>query len=35
MEMDETIGAINWIDLTVLDTDGIRDFYKNVVRLKG
>jgi len=31
MEMDKTIGAINWMDLTVPEADGIRDFYKNVV----
>lgn len=34
MEMDKTIGAINWMDLTVPDADGIRDFYKNVVGWK-
>lgn len=34
MEMDKTIGAINWMDLTVSAADEIRDFYKNVVGWK-
>lgn len=25
------VGTINWIDLTVDDADGVRDFYRNVV----
>lgn len=31
MEQDKTPGAITWMDLTVNDADGIRDFYKQVV----
>ena len=31
MEQDKTIGAIGWMDLTVPDADGVRDFYKKVV----
>ena len=37
METEKTIGAITWVDLTVPDGEGVRDFYKispddNVVR---
>lgn len=31
MEIDKTIGAISWMDLTVPEADPIRDFYKEVV----
>ena len=31
MEQDKTIGAITWMDITVPEADGLRDFYKNVV----
>ena len=31
MESEKTIGAITWIDLTVPNADGVRDFYKSVV----
>ena len=34
MEMDKTIGAITWFDLTVEQADDIRDFYKSVVGWK-
>ena len=34
MEQDKTIGAVNWMDLTSADAEGIRDFYKNVVGWK-
>jgi predicted enzyme related to lactoylglutathione lyase len=34
MEVDKTIGAISWMDLTVSDAEGLRDFYKNVVGWK-
>ena len=34
MEQDKTIGAITWMDLTIPDGDGVRDFYKNVVGWK-
>jgi predicted enzyme related to lactoylglutathione lyase len=31
MEVDKTIGAITWMDLTIPNADGIRDFYASVV----
>jgi len=31
MEQDKTIGAITWMDITVPEADGLRDFYKNVM----
>lgn len=31
MEQNKTIGAVNWMDLTVPNAEEIRDFYKNVV----
>ena len=34
MEVDKTIGAITWFDLTVPDADHIRNFYKQVVGWK-
>ncbi|MEO6132325.1 MAG: VOC family protein [Saprospiraceae bacterium] len=34
METVKTIGAFNWMDLTIQDADGIRDFYKEVVGWK-
>ncbi len=29
--MSDTIGRIGWVDMTVDDADGVRDFYKAVV----
>ena len=34
METEKTIGAITWIDLTIPDGEGVRDFYKNVIGWK-
>ena len=34
METEKTIGAITWVDLTVPDGEGVRDFYKNVIGWK-
>ena len=34
MEVDKTIGAIGWMDLTVKDADATRDFYSSVVGWK-
>ena len=34
MEVDKTIGAVSWMDLTVPQADDLRDFYKNVVGWK-
>jgi uncharacterized protein len=34
MEADKTIGAINWMDLTVENAEGVRDFYRKVVGWK-
>lgn len=34
METEKTIGAVTWIDLTIPDGEGVRDFYKNVVGWK-
>ena len=34
MEIDKTIGAVSWMDLTVPEGDKLRDFYKNVVGWK-
>jgi predicted enzyme related to lactoylglutathione lyase len=34
MEIDKTIGAISWVDLTIDHADGLKDFYKNVVGWK-
>jgi predicted enzyme related to lactoylglutathione lyase len=34
MDIDKTIGAISWMDLTVPDAENVRDFYKNVVGWK-
>ncbi len=31
MEADKTVGAITWMDLTIVDAEGVRDFYKQVV----
>ena len=28
------MGAVTWMDLTIQDADGVRDFYKNVVGWK-
>ena len=30
-ETEHTIGTVTWIDLTVADAPGVRDFYKQVV----
>ena len=32
--MSNETGKIGWIDITVADADGLRDFYANVVGLK-
>lgn len=34
MEVDKTPGAVTWMDLTVDDTDRVRDFYRDVVGWK-
>ncbi len=34
MEVDKTIGAVNWMDITIPDADGLRDFYANVIGWK-
>ena len=34
MEPLKTIGAVTWVDLTIPDADGIRDFYKEVIGWK-
>lgn len=34
MEVDKTIGAVGWMDLTVPEADPIRDFYRDVVGWK-
>ena len=34
MEPVKTIGAVTWVDLTIPDADGIRDFYKEVIGWK-
>jgi len=34
METEKTIGAVTWIDLTIPDADGVRDFYKEVIGWK-
>lgn len=34
METEKKIGAITWIDLTIPDATGIRDFYQNAIGWK-
>jgi uncharacterized protein len=34
METEKTVGAVTWMDLTIPDADGVRDFYKNVIGWK-
>lgn len=34
METEKTTGAITWVDLTVPDGDGIRNFYSSVIGWK-
>jgi predicted enzyme related to lactoylglutathione lyase len=34
MEVDKTPGVVTWMDLTVNDADGVRDFYRDVVGWK-
>ncbi len=34
MEHDKTIGAVTWMDITVPDADGLKDFYEQVVGWK-